>query len=104
MVMRRVAFYIAIIGLGILLGLLLREPKEVSSLDGLIVGSVVKIDGFVEEERNFGSGRLLIIDEIPVFCECSEKYIGLRVYVEGVVERFPEDLRIRAFKVWRASN
>ncbi len=102
--MRRLAFFIAIIGLGMLLGLLLKEPTEVSSLDGVIVGSVVRVHGIVEEERNFGRGRLLIVDEIPVYCECSNKYIGLRVYVEGVVERFPEDLRIRAFMVRKVSD
>ncbi|MEK6811016.1 MAG: hypothetical protein AABX96_00745 [Nanoarchaeota archaeon] len=97
--MRRIAFLIAILGLSILLSLLLREPIEVSSLDGLLPDTVVKIQGSVEEERNFGSGRLLIVDEIPVFCECSGKYVGSRVFIEGVIERFPEDLRIRAFKI-----
>ena len=102
--MRRIAFYIAIIGLSILLALLLKGPSKVSSIDGLEVGSIVKIQGLVEEERKFGHGKLLTINEIPVYCECSSKYAGLEVSVEGVIERFPEDLRIRAFNIRKISD
>src|SRR3989338_6801596 len=71
----------------------------VERTDGLVVGEVVSIKGIVEEERKFGSGKALIVNDIPVFCECSKNYIGLNVVVYGVVERFPEDLRVRAFKI-----
>jgi len=97
--MRRIAFIIAILGLGFLIAFLLNEPFYVNSLDGLIVGDVVEIKGIVDSERNFGGGRLLIVDDIPVFCECSGKYAGHSVVVLGIVERFPEDLRVRAFKI-----
>ena len=101
--MRKFAFIVAIIGLGVLLGFLLRGPRNVSSLDGLLVGTVVSVEGYVSEERNFGSGKLLIIDEIPVFCECSRSYLGSLVKITGVVERFPDNLRVRAFSVNIAS-
>ena len=59
----------------------------------------ISIKGIVDEERKFGSGKLLIVGDILVFCECSKNYIGLNVVVSGVIERFPEDLRVRAFSV-----
>ena len=99
MIMRKFAFIVALIGLCVLLGFLLREPRRVSSLDGLLVGSAVAIEGYVSEERNFGSGKLLIVGEIPVFCECSRSYLDSLVKISGVVERFPDDLRVRAFSV-----
>ena len=102
--MLKVAFIVAIIGLGVLTAFLLKEPVFVETLDGLVVGEVVSIKGVVDEERKFGSGKLLIVGEIPVYCECYENYIGLNVIVYGVVERFPEDLRIRAFKVTSLSQ
>lgn len=102
--MRRIVFLIAIVGLSILLSLLIKQPTKISSLDNIIPGKVVKIQGTVDEERKFGSGKLLIIDEIPVYCECSENYVNSRVYVEGVIEKFPEDLRVRAFKIVKISN
>ena len=97
--MRKIAFIAAIIGLGVLVAFLLKEPVFVETLDGLVVGEVVSIKGIVEEERKFGSGKALIVNDIPVFCECSKNYIGLNVVVSGVIERFPEDLRVRAFSV-----
>jgi len=97
--MRKIAFVITILGLSLLMAILLRKPVYVESLDGLVVGQSVEISGIVDEERKFGTGKLLVIDEVPVFCECSENYVGLDVVVYGIVERFPEDLRIKAFRV-----
>lgn len=96
--MRKIAFIIGILGLGILVSFLVAEPFLVDNLDGLIVGDVVSISGVVEEQRNFGTGKLLIVEDIPVFCECVEDYSGFEVIVSGVVEYF-QDLRIRAFTV-----
>jgi hypothetical protein len=96
---RRIAFLVAISGLGFLIGFLLKGPFFVDSLDGLIVGEVVKIEGIVDSERKFGNGKMLIVNDVPVFCECSETYVGLKVIISGIVERFPEDLRLRAFIV-----
>lgn len=97
--MRRIALIVGIIGLGVLVSFLISNGEEVSSLDGLVVGEVVSISGIVDEERKFGAGKLLIVDDIPVFCECHNEYAGKEVFISGMVERFPEDLRIRAFKV-----
>jgi len=97
--MRKIAFLVGVLGLGVLIGFLIGKPSNVDSLDGLNVGDVVQIKGLVEEERNFGSGRLLIVNEMPVFCECTGKYGGLEVVATGIIERFPEDLRIRAFTI-----
>ncbi|MBM3232269.1 hypothetical protein FJZ21_02740 [Candidatus Pacearchaeota archaeon] len=95
--MRRTALIIGILGLGILVAFLLTDGLEVQNLDGLNVGEIVSIRGLVEQERKFGTGKLLIVNEIPVFCECENDYLGKNVAVEGIVERFPEDLRLRAF-------
>ncbi len=97
--MRRIALIVGIIGLGFIVAFLINQGKYVTSLDGSVVGEVVYVSGIVEEERKFGTGKLIIVDEIPVFCECSEEYAGLNVYVSGIVERFPEDLRIKAFSI-----
>ena len=99
--MRKIAFLIAIIGLGILVAFLLKEPIHVSSLDGLTIGQSVEIKGIVTEERKWGNGKLLMvgINEIPVFCECSKNYIGLNVEVYGMIEKFPDDLRVKAFTI-----
>ncbi|MEK6909060.1 MAG: hypothetical protein AABX23_03350 [Nanoarchaeota archaeon] len=97
--MRKLAFVIGIIGLGFLVGFLLNEPFYVESLDGLIVGDIVKIQGIVDEQRRFGNGKLLTIRNISVFCECMDDYAGLDVVVSGIVEKFPQDLRVKAFSV-----
>ena len=97
--MRRFALSIAIIGLGILLGFLLKTPREISSLEGLIPGTVVSIHGEVSEERKFGSGKIMFVNEVPIFCECSKSYINKSISVTGVVERFPEDLRLKAMSI-----
>lgn len=97
--MRTIALVVGIIGLGVLVGLLLRGPMNVETLDGLVIGGTVRIEGIVEEERKFGNGKLLIINEMPVYCECAGKYVGSKVIVEGIIEKFPEELRVRAFKV-----
>ncbi len=97
--MRRIAFIVGIIGLGLLVSFLISNGEEVISLDGLVVGEVVSISGIVGEERKFGTGKLLIVNETPVFCECYLEYVGLNVFVTGMVERFPETLRIRAFRI-----
>ncbi|MEK6915220.1 MAG: hypothetical protein AABW89_01605 [Nanoarchaeota archaeon] len=99
--MRKYAFIIGILGLGFLVGFLFRGPVSVDKLDGMEIGSMVYISGIVDSERKFGNGKLLIIEEndILVYCECTKDYAGLNVLVSGIVERFPDDLRIRAFKV-----
>lgn len=97
--MRKIALILGIIGLGVLISFLLYEGEEVTSLDNAAIGEVVSISGIVKQERKFGTGKLLIIEDIPVFCECTLEYAGLNVNVKGIVERFPEDLRIRAFTV-----
>lgn len=97
--MRRIALIIGLVGLGFLIGFLLYDGKNVESLDDLMIGEVVFISGIVESERKFGSGKLLIVGEVPVFCECEIDYTGLNVFVNGIIEKFPEDLRLRAFSV-----
>lgn len=97
--MRRIAFIVGFIGLAFLVGFLVVDGFEVKSFDGLIIGDVVSVSGVVSEERKFGTGKLIIIEEIVVFCECIGDYVGKKVFVEGVIERFPEDLRIRAFYI-----
>lgn len=97
--MRKIALIITIIGLGILMELLIKEPRVVNSIDEVDIGETVRLEGIVEQERKFGNGKILMIDEISVFCECKGSYSGKKVYVEGIIEKFPDDLRIRAFKI-----
>jgi len=97
--MRKLAMIIGILGLGVLVALLLNQPRLVEDLDGLDVGEVVRIEGNVEVERKFGNGKILVINEVPVFCECSKSYVNKYVSVEGIVEKFPEDFRIKAFSI-----
>ena len=97
--MKKLAIILGILGLGILVSLLIKGGQEVKNIDGLIVGEVVKIEGVVDSERKFGAGKLLIIEDIPVYCECDGKYSGKNVLVAGIIEKFPDDLRIRAFRV-----
>lgn len=97
--MRKIAFIIAVIGLAILIGLLLSNPKPVTTLEGLLPGTGVTISGTVEEARKFGTGTLLTINDVPIFCECLGSYVGKQVKITGMVERFPKDLRIKAFSI-----
>lgn len=97
--MRRISLIVGILGLGILIAFLINKPLPVESLDGLMVGEVVSISGTVEEERKFGQGKLLIVRDVVIYCECLQNYVGLDIFVYGIVERFPEDLRLRAFRV-----
>ncbi len=97
--MKRVALVLGILGLGLLVAFLINKPLPIESLDGLIVGEVVSITGIVEEQRKFGNGELLMIKEIPVFCECNGEYAGKNIMVQGIIERFPEDLRIKVFSI-----
>ena len=97
--MRKTALIIGIMGLGLLIAILLKDPKSISSLDNLKIGEVVRVEGLVENQRKFSTGQLLIIDEMPVYCECQNSYVGKSVSIEGIIEKFPDDLRIKAFKI-----
>ncbi len=87
--MRRISLIIAIICLGILIGFLFKQPLKVSSIENTTIGQVVEIKGIVDSERKFSDGKLLIVNEISVYCECSKSYVNKVVIVEGIVEKFP---------------
>jgi len=89
----------AIIGLGVLVALLLRQPISVDSLEGLLPGTVVSIEGVASEWRSASYGSSFVIDSVSAFCECSQSYEGVYVRVIGVVEKYPEQLRVKAFSV-----
>ncbi|MEK6846961.1 MAG: hypothetical protein AABY16_02235 [Nanoarchaeota archaeon] len=96
--MRRFALIAAIVGIGVLLGLLIIEPTRIdgNSLDGLIDGQAISFEGTVDEVRELRSGSLIVIDDVRVYCECRNVRAGQRVRVQGVVEEFDGNLRLRA--------
>ena len=96
--MRRFALIIAILGIGVLLGFLVAGPKEIDgkSLDGLFDGQSISFEGVVDEVRVLRAGSLIVIDDIRVFCECSDIRAGQRVRVEGLVEEYDGNLRVNA--------
>ena len=95
--MRRFVLIVAIVGIGLLLGMLFVEPIPIqgSSLDGLIEGQIVSFEGVVDEVRELRSGSLIVIEDVRVFCECRGIAAGRKVNVEGIVEEFDGDLQLR---------
>ena len=89
---------VAIMGIGLLLGLLFVEPTQIqgNSLDGLIDGQIVSFEGVVDEVRELRSGSLFVIEDVRVFCECRGIVAGRKVNVEGIVEEFDGNLQLRA--------
>ncbi len=96
--MRKFVLIVAIIGLGILFGFLITKPTEtdINSLNSFIDGQQIVFEGIVDEVRELRSGSLIIIDEVKVFCECHNIFAGERVRVEGVIEEFDGNLRVKA--------
>ncbi len=97
--MRRFVLSAAVVGLGFLVALLLRSPAPVSSLKDLLPGIVVSLEGVASDWRFASYGSSFSINSIPIFCECSQSYEGIRVHVVGVVERYPERLRVHVLSI-----
>lgn len=100
--MRRWAFVVVIIGILILFGILFftkeTEISEQKELEKLMENEKVRVIGTIEEERNWGNEKLLILDnEIEVISDLG-KLEGKKIEIHGTVDDF-EKKRIRAIKI-----
>ena len=87
-VLRKIAFIIAIMGIGFLLIFLLAAQKEISSaeeVNSLAVNSKVMLIGFVESERDFGDFKIWNVNGIEVVCNCEESFLDKEVEIIGVI-------------------
>lgn len=96
--MRNISLIVAIIGIGALLGFLIVNPvnADKNSLDNFLNGQTIFFEGIVDEVRELRSGSLINIEDIKIFCECHNIHAGESIQVEGIVEKFEGNLRIKA--------
>ncbi len=96
--MRKLALIIAVIGIGALIGCLVVNPVEIEfqNLSSFINGQLIVFEGIVDEVKELRAGSLIIIDEVKVFCECHNIHAGEQARIEGIVEKFDGNLRIKA--------
>jgi len=93
--MRRKAFVVFILGMFILM----LSFSFDGTMDGE-VGSRVSVSGTVVSEKVFGEERLLVLDSgINIICECSGKWKGEKILVEGIIEEYNELKRVRALTI-----
>tara|TARA_Y100000310_G_C20682631_1_gene816889 strand:- start:232 stop:636 length:405 start_codon:yes stop_codon:yes gene_type:complete len=101
--MRRWAFIVAILGLFVLAWLLFNlEEKEVfgeADLGGLVANTRVVVSGVVEEEKSYGSGARMILDNgVELVCDCFG-FGGKSVEAVGIVEDYTGVKRVRVLRI-----
>ena len=100
--MRRSSFIFAILGISFLFYLLIFgeiKIEEFKDLEDLEINSKVILEGFVEEEKNFGTFKILKINGIDVVCNCLESYLEKEIVVEGVVSEYLGKKQIKTLSI-----
>ncbi len=99
--MRNLSLIIAIVGIGTLLGFLMAKPLKLygNSLDSFINGEKIFFEGIVDEVKELHSGSLITIKDIKIFCECHNIDVGEQIRIEGIIENFDGNLRVKALVV-----
>ena len=97
--LKKISFAIAILGIGVLLGMLALPAKELKALNETFENEKVFLEGKVESERDFGDFKILNINGVDVYCSCSESYLGKEVYAEGFVDEFDGKKQVRVLKI-----
>lgn len=97
----RLSLIVAVIGLAVLVGLLLLEPREVdeSEIRDLEKGTYVSFSGFVKSQRIFDGFSVLVVDDLEVTCACEDFFKGQRVRVEGLVEIYDGTKQVKALRI-----
>jgi len=97
--LKKVSFAFAILGIGVLLGMLALPAKEFGSIDDLRENEKVFVEGKVENEKDFGDFKILKVNGTEIYCSCKDSYLGEEVYVEGYVDEFDGKKQIRVLKI-----
>jgi hypothetical protein len=96
--MRKLAIIISIIGLSLLLSQLFTKPLEVSSIENIKVGTLVKIKGNVSEEKDFSFAKTFKVNNTSIICDCKSSYVNKEVEIIGIIEDYYE-LRVNVLKI-----
>jgi len=104
--LRKLSFIIAILGIGVLLGLLLSPAEEIESLEELEINERVVFSGKVESEKDFGGFKIWKIRgfEMDVVCDCEESYLNEEIEIEGIVDEFNGKKQVRVLVIEKASR
>ncbi len=100
--MRRISFIFMILGLLFLFYILIFEETKIETfeeLKNLEINSKVILKGVVEEEKNFGTFKILKIKEIDVICNCLGSYLEKEIVVEGVVSEYLGKKQIKVLSI-----
>jgi len=68
-------------------------------LEDLEINSKVILKGFVEEEKNFGTFKILKIHGIDIVCNCEKSYLENEIVVEGIVSEYLGKKQIKVLSV-----
>ncbi len=100
--MRRSSFIFAILGISFLFYLLIFEEikiEELKDLEDLEINSKIILVGFVDEEKDFGTFKILKIKGIDVVCNCFESYLNEEIIVEGYVSEYLGKKQIKTLSI-----
>jgi hypothetical protein len=101
--MRRYAFIIAILGISIMVVFFTMSPIEIFSIGDLEIlelNEKVILNGVIEDLRDFGDFKILIVNGIDVVCTCEEVIeIGDEIEVVGFVDEFEGERQIRVLEI-----
>ncbi len=73
--------------------------ESFEDMEDLEINSKVILEGFVEEEKNFGTFKILKINGIDVVCNCLGSYLEKEIVVEGVVSEYRGKKQIKVLSV-----
>jgi DNA/RNA endonuclease YhcR with UshA esterase domain len=100
--MKKIAFVAAVLGIGILMGMMLLPPSGImgqEDIDSLDLNSKVVLSGKVESERDFDGFKVMRVNGVDVVCNCEGFYLGKEVEVKGIVDEFEGKKQVRAIEV-----
>ena len=99
--MRRLSFIVLVFGMLILAFLSFRktEINDHEDLEKLEVNSRVIVEGIVVKENVIGKNKIIFVDDVEMVCACHGNFLGKKVLVEGFVEKFDDEKRLRILKI-----
>lgn len=98
-----IALIIALLGIGLLASYMafagFEEIEDYSDLEELELNSKVILRGVVESERIFDDFSIFSVNGINVICDCTGKFAGFEVKIEGLVTEYNGKKQIEAIEI-----
>tara|TARA_Y100000310_G_scaffold332776_1_gene408991 strand:- start:498 stop:809 length:312 start_codon:yes stop_codon:yes gene_type:complete len=100
--MRRSSFIFAILGISFLFYFLVFgeiKIEKFKDLKDLEINSKIVLEGVVDEEKDFGTFKILKIKEIEILCDCVKSYLNEEIIVEGYVSEYLGKKQIKTLSI-----